>query len=146
MESLNFTNDMNMGMGIDDNTFTWEMIGLGLEEPLPTQDTIDELYASLLVSLKNVRSHEALQTSDIFRQNPPVSSNDPQVPISCSNESVSYSIFFYYDIAYRLVDFLRYHCSQVSTLTTTPAKTSPVLPTNGPLLRCVMPCGLTLHP
>jgi hypothetical protein len=33
-----------MGMGLDDNTFTWEMIGLGLEEPLPPQETIDELY------------------------------------------------------------------------------------------------------
>ncbi len=39
-----FTADMNMGMGLDDNTFTWEMIGLGLEEPLPPQETIDELY------------------------------------------------------------------------------------------------------
>ena len=26
------------------NDFTWEMIGLGLEEPLPVQDAIDELY------------------------------------------------------------------------------------------------------
>jgi hypothetical protein len=25
------------------NNFTWEMIGLGLEEPLPPQETIDEL-------------------------------------------------------------------------------------------------------
>ncbi len=39
-----FSADLNMGMGLDDNTFTWEMIGLGLEEPLPPQDTIDELY------------------------------------------------------------------------------------------------------
>ncbi len=40
---MTFSADMNMSMGIDDNTFTWEMIGLGLEEPLPPQDTIDEL-------------------------------------------------------------------------------------------------------
>lgn len=39
-----FTADMNAGMGLDGNTFTWEMIGLGLEESLPPQDTIDELY------------------------------------------------------------------------------------------------------
>jgi len=44
MDNLSFPADMNMGMGIDDNTFTWEMIGLGLEEPLPPQETIDELY------------------------------------------------------------------------------------------------------
>lgn len=25
------------------NSFTWEMIGLGLEEPLPPQESIDEL-------------------------------------------------------------------------------------------------------
>jgi hypothetical protein len=43
LNDLGFTADMNMGMGIDDNTFTWEMIGLGLEEPLPPQETIDEL-------------------------------------------------------------------------------------------------------
>lgn len=28
----------------DANNFTWEMIGLGLEEPLPPQETIDELH------------------------------------------------------------------------------------------------------
>jgi len=43
MEDLNFPANMNLGLGIDDNTFSWEMIGLGLEEPLPAQDTIDEL-------------------------------------------------------------------------------------------------------
>ncbi|CZR60899.1 related to Zn(II)2Cys6 transcriptional activator [Phialocephala subalpina] len=44
MDNMAFTADLNMGMGIDDSTFTWEMIGLGLEEPLPPQDTIDELH------------------------------------------------------------------------------------------------------
>lgn len=43
MDDLTFATDMSMGMGIDNNTITWEMIGLGLEEPLPPQDTIDEL-------------------------------------------------------------------------------------------------------
>ncbi len=36
--SMNFTLDSN---------FSWEMIGLGLEEPMPTQDAIDELYVIL---------------------------------------------------------------------------------------------------
>ena len=36
----------NMGLGMDEN-FSWEMIGLGLEEPMPTQEAIDELYARL---------------------------------------------------------------------------------------------------
>lgn len=52
MDNMNFTADMNMDMGIDDNTFTWEMIGLGLEEPLPPQETIDELYVILLGGLE----------------------------------------------------------------------------------------------
>lgn len=43
MDDLTFTTDMNMGIGLDDSTITWEMIGLGLEEPLPPQDTIDDL-------------------------------------------------------------------------------------------------------
>ena len=30
----------DIGLG---NTFSWEMIGLGLDEPLPTQDVIDDL-------------------------------------------------------------------------------------------------------
>lgn len=47
MDNMAFTADMNMGLGLDDNTFTWEMIGLGLEEPLPPQETIDELYVSM---------------------------------------------------------------------------------------------------
>jgi hypothetical protein len=44
IDNLGFPSDLNMGMGLDDSTFTWEMIGLGLEEPLPPQETIDELY------------------------------------------------------------------------------------------------------
>ena len=32
----------DMSMGTNDN-FSWEMIGLGLEEPLPPQDMIDDM-------------------------------------------------------------------------------------------------------
>jgi hypothetical protein len=45
VDELNFNSTMPMpisGMG-NGNNFPWEMIGLGLEEPLPTQETIDEL-------------------------------------------------------------------------------------------------------
>lgn len=47
-EEFNFAGTGNMPMGMDNmsnlpNNFTWEMIGLGLEEPLPPQETIDEL-------------------------------------------------------------------------------------------------------
>jgi hypothetical protein len=51
MDDLTFTTDMTMGIGLDGSTITWEMIGLGLEEPLPPQDTIDELYVAKSVNL-----------------------------------------------------------------------------------------------
>ncbi|KAI1845643.1 hypothetical protein JX266_008254 [Neoarthrinium moseri] len=47
MEEFNFASNMPMpmeGMPNMANNFTWEMIGLGLEEPLPPQETIDELH------------------------------------------------------------------------------------------------------
>lgn len=44
MEDFNFNASMDMGMNNVGGTFTWEMIGLGLEEPLPPQETIDELH------------------------------------------------------------------------------------------------------
>ena len=45
MDDLGFpSGDLNMDMGLDASTFTWEMIGLGLEEPLPAQESIDELH------------------------------------------------------------------------------------------------------
>ncbi|KAK9794453.1 putative Fungal-specific transcription factor domain-containing protein [Seiridium cardinale] len=48
-EEFNFAAPTNMPMNMESmtslpNNFTWEMIGLGLEEPLPPQETIDELH------------------------------------------------------------------------------------------------------
>lgn len=40
--SLNMPNPFMSGGGIED--FSWDMISLGLEEPLPPQDVMDELY------------------------------------------------------------------------------------------------------
>lgn len=37
--------DLNQASPFDDG-MTWEMVGLGLEEPLPTQEAIDELSVS----------------------------------------------------------------------------------------------------
>lgn len=36
------TLSQNQSLGLDD-TVSWEMVGLGLEEPLPTQEAVDEL-------------------------------------------------------------------------------------------------------
>lgn len=43
VDEFNFNSTVPIGMSNMNGNFTWEMIGLGLEEPLPTQDTIDEL-------------------------------------------------------------------------------------------------------
>ncbi len=43
LDEFNFTSNMPINMNSMDPSFTWEMIGLGLEEPLPPQETIDEL-------------------------------------------------------------------------------------------------------
>ncbi|KAK2591400.1 hypothetical protein QQS21_010906 [Conoideocrella luteorostrata] len=44
MEDFNFNSNVGMSMNHVGGNFTWEMIGLGLEEPLPPQETIDELH------------------------------------------------------------------------------------------------------
>lgn len=44
MEDFNFNSNIPMNLNNIDPSFTWEMIGLGLEEPLPPQETIDELH------------------------------------------------------------------------------------------------------
>lgn len=44
IEDFNFNSNISMSMNNVGSNFTWEMIGLGLEEPLPPQETIDELY------------------------------------------------------------------------------------------------------
>ncbi|KAJ3564800.1 hypothetical protein NPX13_g7723 [Xylaria arbuscula] len=44
LADFNFTSNMPISMNSMDPSFTWEMIGLGLEEPLPPQETIDELH------------------------------------------------------------------------------------------------------
>lgn len=87
MDNMAFTADLNMGMGIDDSNFTWEMIGLGLEEPLPPQDTIDELYVFRGILKKRMLIF-SLQTSSIFRQDSSLTTYDPQISIPSSYEFV----------------------------------------------------------
>ncbi|ESA43978.1 hypothetical protein GE21DRAFT_956 [Neurospora crassa] len=44
LDDFNLGNNLGLGMSSIGGDFTWEMIGLGLEEPLPPQETIDELH------------------------------------------------------------------------------------------------------
>jgi len=76
MDDLSFPTDINMGMGLDDSTFTWEMIGLGLEEPLPPQETIDDLYVNTPLIWRECSTHTIMQASYLFRKDTPVCSND----------------------------------------------------------------------
>jgi hypothetical protein len=76
MDDLSFATNMNMGMGIDDSTFTWEMIGLGLEEPLPPQDTIDELYV-----ISFVRTSQRSRLTPLFRHQIYFDKMHPSLPM-----------------------------------------------------------------
>ncbi|RDW88831.1 hypothetical protein BP6252_00863 [Coleophoma cylindrospora] len=77
MDDLSFTNNMSLGLGLDDASFTWEMIGLGLEEPLPSQETIDDLHAiyfeKIHPSLPMIHKYRYLAAMNLApNQRPPV--------------------------------------------------------------------------
>lgn len=44
LDDFDFNASIDMPMSNAGTNFTWEMVGLGLEEPLPPQQTIDELH------------------------------------------------------------------------------------------------------
>ncbi|PQE25859.1 fungal specific transcription factor protein [Rutstroemia sp. NJR-2017a BBW] len=77
LNGMNFTANMGMGMGIEDNTFTWEMIGLGIEEPLPIQEVVDELHQiyfdKIHPSLPMIHKYRYLAAMNLApNQRPPV--------------------------------------------------------------------------
>lgn len=44
--------DFNPSMNFDlENNFSWEMIGLGLEEPLPLPQAVEELLVMMILSI-----------------------------------------------------------------------------------------------
>jgi hypothetical protein len=55
------------------NNFAWDMISLGLEEPFPAREVIDELYVCSRFPSANL-SHSR-QEPDLFRQDTPVFAN-----------------------------------------------------------------------
>lgn len=44
LSGMGFVNTVDVGMGLEDFPSPWEMIGLGIEEPLPLQNAVDELH------------------------------------------------------------------------------------------------------
>ena len=57
VDDFNFNSNMSMGLNNVGSNFTWEMIGLGLEEPLPPQETIDELFVPPILPRIQTFSH-----------------------------------------------------------------------------------------
>jgi len=89
VEDFNFNSGMGMGMGGVDNNFTWEMIGLGLEEPLPPQETIDELhqiyFEKIHPSLPMIHKYRYLAAMNLApAQRPPVCLRYAMWTLACS--------------------------------------------------------------
>jgi hypothetical protein len=89
IDDFNFNSNMSMGMNNVGSNFTWEMIGLGLEEPLPPQETIDELYVPRFLWYRIVAHCDPLQPSDFLREDPSIRSHDSQIQIPGGYEPVS---------------------------------------------------------
>ncbi|KAI0136285.1 fungal-specific transcription factor domain-containing protein [Xylariales sp. AK1849] len=92
MDDFNFASNMSMGMdGMTTlpNNFTWEMIGLGLEEPLPPQETIDELhqifFEKVHPSLPMIHKYRYLAAMNLApNQRPPVALRYAIWTLACS--------------------------------------------------------------
>ncbi|KAM0274405.1 hypothetical protein ACHAQH_007874 [Verticillium albo-atrum] len=82
--------DMSMGTGnLSSANFTWEMIGLGLEEPLPPQETIDELhqifFEKVHPSLPMIHKYRYLAAMNLApNQRPPVALRYAIWTLACS--------------------------------------------------------------
>ncbi|OBT40215.1 hypothetical protein VE00_08757 [Pseudogymnoascus sp. WSF 3629] len=89
MEELAFDPNLNMGGMTMDPTFTWEMIGLGLDEPLPPQDTIDELhqiyFEKIHPSVPMIHKYRYLAAMNLApNQRPPVCLRYAMWTLACS--------------------------------------------------------------
>jgi hypothetical protein len=82
LDNFNF----NASLGVptcDDaaNQFTWEMIGLGLEEPLPSQETINELhqiyFEKVHPSIPMVHKYRYLAAMNLYVVMPPFIMSSP---------------------------------------------------------------------
>ncbi|KAI1325259.1 fungal-specific transcription factor [Xylariaceae sp. FL0255] len=89
LEDFGFTSNLAMNMGNMDPSFTWEMIGLGLEEPLPPQETIDELhqlyFEKIHPSIPMVHRFRYLAAMNLApNQRPPVALRYAMWTLACS--------------------------------------------------------------
>ncbi|KAI1339580.1 fungal-specific transcription factor [Xylariaceae sp. FL0016] len=89
LDDFNFAGNMSMGMNSIDPSFTWEMIGLGLEEPLPPQETIDELhqiyFEKVHPSIPMIQKFRYLAAMNLApNQRPPVALRYAMWTLACS--------------------------------------------------------------
>ncbi|KAI0421232.1 fungal-specific transcription factor domain-containing protein [Xylaria grammica] len=89
LDEFNFATNMPINMNSMDPSFTWEMIGLGLEEPLPPQDTIDELhqifFEKIHPSLPMIHKFRYLAAMNLApNQRPPVALRYAIWTLACS--------------------------------------------------------------
>ncbi|PTB47155.1 uncharacterized protein TrAFT101_012009 [Trichoderma asperellum] len=89
MDDFNFNANMGMPVNNMPGNFTWEMIGLGLEEPLPPQETIDELhqiyFEKVHPSMPMIHRYRYLAAMNLApSQRPPVCLRYAMWTLSCS--------------------------------------------------------------
>ncbi|TWU75412.1 hypothetical protein ED733_003186 [Metarhizium rileyi] len=90
MDDFNFNSSMGMPMNnVGGGNFTWEMIGLGLEEPLPPQETIDELhqvyFEKIHPSMPMIHRYRYLAAMNLApNQRPPVCLRYAMWTLACS--------------------------------------------------------------
>ncbi|KAI0025467.1 fungal-specific transcription factor [Xylariomycetidae sp. FL0641] len=89
LEDFNFNSNVPLNMNSMDPSFTWEMIGLGLEEPLPPQETIDELhqifFEKIHPSLPMIHRYRYLAAMNLApNQRPPVALRYAIWTLACS--------------------------------------------------------------
>ncbi|KAG5985955.1 hypothetical protein E4U43_005780, partial [Claviceps pusilla] len=90
MDDVNFNSRLGMPLNnVGEGNFTWEMIGLGLEEPLPPQETIDELhqiyFEQVHPSMPMIHRYRYLAAMNLApNQRPPVCLRYAMWTLACS--------------------------------------------------------------
>lgn len=86
LDDFNFNANLGMPMNNGGGDFPWEMIGLGLEEPLPPQETIDELhqiyFEKIHPSMPMIHRYRYLAAMNLYVLLPPFFSHPASVGIS----------------------------------------------------------------
>ncbi|KAK3941862.1 transcriptional activator protein acu-15 [Diplogelasinospora grovesii] len=124
VDDFNFNSNMAMGMSSVDNNFTWEMIGLGLEEPLPPQETIDELHQiyfdKIHSSVPMIHRYRYLAAMNLApSQRPPVCLRYAMWTLACSVTEKFYDmkdLFYQRARKYVELDYIKGYGEQIISI------------------------------